>query len=145
MKSYRKERMAQLRADLRIKHKVAGDFVVRAFIRPETPLGTPATTKKADYPVTAQLRNSITASPGDDHVDIGSSLYYAPYVHQGTYDWAHGHRGWNEPDALMVSQMFFHNDEDVMGVKGAMPRPFLVTGLIKSKPFLKPIYGKQIS
>lgn len=144
MRSYRIQRMDELRDGIKARHALAGKMVVERFIKPKTPVGTPETTGDPNYPVTEHLRDSIESRASEDHVDMGTNVYYAPYVHQGTYDWAHGYGGWAEPNARKAADMFFHNRNDVTGVKGAMPRPFLVNGLLDSRPFLYPIYNKQI-
>ncbi len=41
---------------------------------------------KANCPVdTGRLRNSIKADVGNLEANIGTDVYYAPYVHDGTY------------------------------------------------------------
>jgi hypothetical protein len=145
MRSYRRERMGELRDGMKARHEAAGMLVVERFIKPRTPIGTPETTGIEDYPVTYHLRDSISSRATEDHVDMGTNVEYAPYVHQGTYDFAHGYGGWDEASAAAAEGVFFHNRHQVTGRKGAMPRPFLVNGLVASKPFLYPIYSRPIN
>jgi hypothetical protein len=143
MKSYRVERMEELTDGMKRRHALAGKFIT-VKVQKHTPIGTPQTTGDPNYPVTMALFRSIEWRATEDHVDIGTKKPYAPYVHQGTYDFAHGRQGWNEATAREAEAIFQHNRGDISGRKGAMPRPFLVNGLIDSRAFLHPIYNKQI-
>lgn len=145
MKSYRRERIRDLEDGMKARHGAAGKYVVERHIKPRTPVGTPESTGDPHYVVTHALQESIDYEPYTDHVDIGTNKPYAPYVHQGTYDFAHGHGGWTEAQAREAESIFKHNRFSETGDRGAMPRPFLVTGLLASRAFLYPIYNRSIN
>ena len=143
--SHRRERMGELRRDLSRKHEAAGKLVV-FFVRAKTPIGTPASTGDPNYPVTAALWRSIDSHASDDHVDVGTNKKYGAYVHQGTYDYAHGYRGWTEGEAREFNSLTDTRDTP-RGTppKGMKPRPFLVNGLLDAREMLIPLYAKPIN
>ena len=143
-KSYRPQRSKELSDGVLGKMR-ASAVAAKAAIQAITPVGTPETTGDPNYVVTHALQRSIeTGRATTDHVDIGTNKYYGPYVHQGTYDYAHGYRGWSEGEAREADSMFFHNDQRFSGRKGAMPRPFLVNGLLNARPALAAIWHSPI-
>lgn len=152
MRSYRHERMAELRKDFRVKHVLAGKAVV-PFVKAKTPIGTPESTGDPDYEITRRLWKSIDSEPAEDHVDIGvkagevenkKGTRYAPFVHQGTHDYAHGYGGWEEDEARAFDSL--RDTGDGPGpLRGMRARPFLVNGLLDARPALIAIYGKPIN
>lgn len=132
MRSYRRERMKELRDGMHRRHAAAGRVVV-GYVKSKTPVDA------------GILRASISSDSHEDHVDIGTNLKYAPYVHQGTYDYKHGYRGWGEAEAREAEAFFFHNSVGDNRPRGALPRPFLVNGLLEARPFLYAIYNKSIN
>lgn len=144
MKSYKKKRMAELSEGVEGKNRLAGAVVVRQ-VQAITPVGTPASTGDPDYVVTHGLQNSIQASDvSDEGVTIGTKKSYAPFVHNGTYDFNRGRGEFSEAEARELNSLFEHNAFEHSGIKGARPRPFLVVGLLNSRPLLEPIYRAQI-
>lgn len=144
MRSYRRERMGELRGDFKKKHALAGKAVL-PFIRARTPIGTPASTGDPNYPVTAALNRSIDYEVEEHGVAWGTNKPYGPYVHQGTYDYAHGYRGWTEGEAREFDSLTDTGDGPGVGRKGMRARPFLVNGLLNGRPVLIAIYGKPIN
>lgn len=144
MKSYKKKRMAELSEGVEGKNRLAGSIVVRQ-TQAITPVGTPETTGDPDYVVTHGLQRSIKAfDVSEDGVSIGTDRSYAPFVHNGTYDFNRGRGEFSEPEARELNSLFEHNAFEHSGLKGARPRPFLVLGLLNSRPFLRIIYSAQI-
>lgn len=118
----------------------------KAAIQAKTPVGTPETTGDPDYTVTHALQRSIeTRNVTTERADIGTNKYYGPYVHQGTYDYAHGYEGWGEAQAREADALFHYNRKEQTGLRGMMPRPFLVNGLLDAWPSIKGIWGKSIN
>src|SRR5215216_2848250 len=126
--SYRRERIGDLKRDIYMKHAAAGRLVVKN-VRDIVPVDA------------GILRASISSDSTENRVHIGTNLEYAPYVHQGTYDYKHGYGGWSEAAAREADTVFFHNALEETGRRGAMPRPFLVNGLLNSREALKTLYG----
>lgn len=144
MKSYKRQRMRELSEGVEARNRIAGAVVVKQ-VQAITPVGTPESTGDPDYVVTHALQNSIQASDiSDAGVSIGTKKYYAPFVHNGTYDFNRGRGEFSEAEARELNSLFEHNAFERSGLKGARPRPFLVVGLLNSRPLLEPIYGAQI-
>lgn len=141
MKSYRKERIQQLRDDMRKKHVAAGK-VVLPFIRVHTPIATPVTAPGDPHPMA--LWRSIKADAHADYVDFGTDKKYGIYVHQGTRDYAHGMGGWTEAEAREFDSLRDTGDREGP-LRGIKPRPFLVNGLLDSRSALWPVYSKPIN
>jgi hypothetical protein len=136
--------MSELENGMRARHEAAGKFVVERFIRPKTPVGTPESTGDPNYKVTYALRRSIEYRATSDSVIMGTNKSYGPYVSQGTYDYAHGYRGWTEAEAREFDSLTDTGDGPGRGRKGMRARPYLVNGLLDARAFLKPIYNRPI-
>jgi hypothetical protein len=80
-----------------------------------------------------------------DHVDVGSSKYYAPYVSQGTYDYAMGYGPWTEADAREFDSLTDTGDGPGVGLKGMKARPFLVNGLLDARRAIRIIWEDPIN
>jgi hypothetical protein len=103
-----------------------------------------------------QLWRSIDSAADENHVKIGVEAYvesvqegnegtrYAPYVHQGTRDYAHGYGGWTEGEARAFDSLTDTGD-GLGGRRGMRARPFLVNGLLDAKPLLYAIYNRPIN
>lgn len=143
MKSYRKQRMAELRSDIAEKHKKAIPGGI-ALIRRWTPIGTPETTGDPNYVITHRLWNSIQGSSDATSTTWGTSgVKYAPYVHQGTLDYAHGYLGWTEAEAMEFESVFDTGDR-AGPMKGMKARPFLVRGLLDYRPGLIALFSTPV-
>jgi len=136
--------MDELSDGMAARHRAAGELIA-GFIKSKTPVGTPASTGDPDYKITFHLRNSIDSDPHEDHVDIGTDVKYGIYVHQGTYDYAHGYGGWTEMEARAFDSLTDTGDGPGVGRKGMQARPYLVNGLLDTRPFLRGIYGRPIN
>lgn len=143
-KSYRKERMRELRDGMEERHASAGKLIV-TFVKKKTPVGTPESTGDPNYEITFNLRNSIEPDSGEDYTDVGTDVKYGPYVHQGTYDYAHGYGGWTEGEARAFDSLTDTGDGPGIGRKGMQARPFLVNGLLDSRPLLKAVMSRPIN
>lgn len=136
--------MGELRDDIKRKHALAGK-VVQEQVRKVTPVGTPQSTGRPNYPVTHALQNSIEYEPSDEHVDIGTDKSYGPYVMFGTYDYNRGREPFTEAEAREYNSLTDTGDGPGVGRRGMRPRAFLVNGLLNSRPLLIAIYGKPIN
>jgi hypothetical protein len=143
-RSYRKERMRELSDGMKERHDAAGKLIQKQ-VRRMTPIGTPESTGDPNYQITLALWKSIEYHPEVDSVKVGTNKYYGPYVHQGTYDYAHGYRGWTEAEAREFNSITDTGDGPGQGRKGMQARPFLVNGLLNARPFLYAIYNRPIN
>ena len=149
MKSYRKQRIKELNEGMRHRHELAGRTVVR-FVKMRTPVGRPETTGKPNYPVTHRLQNSIDHKAYNDHVDIGTRVPYAKYVHNGTGPHFRGRDEWSEREAEEFNAIYLIQYGDVPGkdrkpgFAGMKPRAYLVNGLLKARAPLRVIYSQPI-
>lgn len=92
------------------------------------------------------LWRSIEVGPADKgYVDIGTNKHYGPYVHQGTYDYAHGYGGWTEAEAREFDSLTDTGDGRGVGLKGMKARPFLVNGLLNARPAIRVIWEVPIN
>lgn len=135
LKSYRKERVDQLHRGLQAKKVIAGKLVQ-------------ATSRNVCPVETTTLRQSIGFAVDDEGVNIGTSKYYAGFVHNGTMDFRHD-GSWSEAEgaellAWKSAQTRRGGSTVVVPPKGLMPRPFLVYGLVIAKPGLREIFGVPI-
>lgn len=143
MRSYRRERMRELRDGIKDRNEQAKDAVIKS-VRFRTPIGTPASTGDPHYQVTAALWRSIDGHADEDGVVVGTNKKYGIYVHQGTYDYAHGYGGWSEAEAAEFDSLTDTGDGPGRGLKGMKPRPYLVNGLLGARPQLSIIYHTPI-
>jgi hypothetical protein len=156
--SYRAMRVRELKDGLRARHRRGGALVERT-AKLRTPIGSPATTGKPNYPVTHHLQNSIKSvpHPNGEEVSIGTNVPYARYVHNGTGPHFRGsNENWTEGEAQAYWAIYLAqypgyegphsppDPNDDAPFRGMMPRGFLVNGLLKSRPGLKAIYGQPI-
>lgn len=93
-------------------------------------------TKTNTVPVDdGQLRASITHQiVGDDTVEIGSNLEYAPYVHEGTGIFAAAGDGRQTPWTYMRA------DGSFVTTHGMQPRPFLKNAVDNKMSILPKIF-----
>jgi hypothetical protein len=132
-RSYRRERMSELREGLKDRNERAAKLMLR-YIKESTPVET------------TTLRNNIDSHVTEEVVDIGfSEPEYGIYVHQGTLDVAHGRGGWTEEQSKELEAWKSAQDRRggstaITPPKGLMPRPFLVYGAVQAKPYLRAVY-----
>lgn len=144
MKSHRVQRMRELSEGVKERNEEAGKSVQKS-VRFNTPIGTPASTGKPNYPVTAALWRSIDYTVlGDQGVVIGTDKDYGIYVHQGTYDYNRGRGEFTEAEAREFDSLTDTGDGTGVGVKGMKARAFLVNGLLNDRPNLMRIYSREI-
>lgn len=129
MRSNRSEVMEELRRILRRKNKAAA-IAVQNEAKRLAPVGTPESTGIEGYRG-GRLRDSITHDSDEDGLVVGTNLYYAPYVHNGTYD--HKIAAFDQATGQPIG--------GGEGDKGMKPRPFLVDGLMNSAEELRRIYS----
>ena len=94
---------------------------------------------------TGTLKNSIFAVKSKDHsatnldYDIGSKLFYAPYVHWGTGIFAYHHDGRKTPWVYYDSKrkQFFHT-------VGQKPRPFIKDAIDDNQDYVKRLVQTEV-
>lgn len=136
VKSYRIQRSKEIHAEIKRRNEAAG-VVVAAYSQAACPVQTTV------------LRNSIRHVATEDDVKIGfGGVPYGKFVHNGTMDFRHKGE-WSEAESGQLlswksAQQRRGGSTVVTPPKGLMPRPFLVYGLVQSKPALKRIYGAEM-
>lgn len=130
MISHRKEIMARIRGEV-VKRNAAAGFVVQGNARKRTPVGTPESTGIEGYRG-GRLAGSITNDPRPEGVIIGTNVRYGIYVHNGTYGYRHEGE-WTEAEMAELTSLADTGGEGG-STKGMAPRPFLVEGLLDSRP-----------
>jgi hypothetical protein len=131
--SYKPERMRELRKGVKERNEDAAKLILR-YVKAATPEET------------TLLRNSIESDATAEVINVGfSTPEYGIYVHQGTLDVAHGHRGWTEGESYELEAWKSAQDRrggstEIIPPKGLMPRPFLVYGMVQAKPYLEAEY-----
>ena len=133
LKSYRRERMSELRDGIRDRNEKAGEFIEKRC-------------KAATPEQTETLKNSIESYATGETIDVGfTAPKYGLYVHNGTIDFNHKRETWGEEgvaefEAWKSAQDRRGGSTEITPPKGLMPRPFLLVGIVQAKPRLRTFY-----
>ena len=95
---------------------------------------------KAPVGRTGELRNSITSEWDEKEGRVGTNLFYAPYVHQGTGIYAVNGDGRQDVPWVYYNEA----DEQFYSTVGIQPNPFLADAFEENREKIAEIFATKL-